>query len=175
MERGKEGESVLQAGSSADHTRTKESLSFHGAPSWPGLWRSLSGLPLGLSGAMRLLHLLVPPGIPTAMKPSAPPAPQKAPHSSDSSSLLCVGSGGFEARSSQEVSVRRPMFSLRTWWCLRHHQGALGLLGTRGQGKVRPQRVEAPGPGAAPPCSSPLPQDLSAGDQGDSAGLSNEK
>ena len=141
-----------------------------------GCGRSLSGLPLGLSGAVWLLHLLVPSRYSNCYKAFCSASSAKSPTQQRQLLLTVHGIwwlwGPFVKG---EVSVRRPMFSLRTWWCLRHHQGALGLLGTRGQGKGRPQSVKAPGPGAVPPCSSPLLQDLSAGHQGDSAGLSNEK
>ena len=113
MERGKEGESVLQAGSSADHTRTKESLSFHGAPSWPGLWRSLSGLPLGLSGAIRLLHLLVPPRYSNCYEAFCSASSAKSPTQQRQLLLAkCVGSGGFEARSSREKFLSGDQCSL---------------------------------------------------------------
>lgn len=144
---------MLQAGSSADHTRTKESLSFHGAHSWPGLWQepewppfrtfwgNMAAAPLGSLQVLQLLKSLLLHQL------------QETPRSNDSSSLLCMGSGGSEAHLSREKFLS----SLRTWWCLRHHQGALGLLGTRGQGKGQPQSVEASGPGAAPLLQQPPP------------------
>ena len=104
VETEREAESLLQAESSADHTRTKESPFLHGAPPWPVLWagvcwpqppfRTFWGNMAALLGSLQVLQLL------QSILLCQPP--QGAPHSNANSLLLCTASGDFEVHLSRE-------------------------------------------------------------------------
>lgn len=116
----REAESLLQAESSEDHTRTKESPFLHGAPPWPVLWagvcrpqppfRTFWGNMAALLGSLQVLQLLQ--SLLLCQRRPPPPPHQGAPHSNADSLLLCTASGGFEVHLSREKFPLGDQFSL---------------------------------------------------------------